>query len=297
MPSGRRALVRERPVDDPPARGMLRRSVARPGESSSALLSKGCSTKPCCAYGSHSAADDRLGGGGHTGCRRVPRGSMGRRAVPPRRRGRGAGARVRNGAPPRARRGDRRDRGGPQGAFAAVEGALRPPARPRARARRARAAHGRRHRAPPPPGRRARRHAHRADRREPARRGAGERQRARRARAPRSSPSRKRRTRTRTKRSSSPPGPTSSSSRRRPPGPEDDPGRGPPLPLPPPDRVRQDDRGRGLRRGGAHPRRPDPHAPAPARLAVRARPEDRGLRRPLRRRDRARQGAAARATR
>ena len=49
-----------------------------------------------------------------------------------------------------------------------MEGPLRPPARPRARARRAGAAHRRRHRAPPPPGRRARRDAHRAHRREPA---------------------------------------------------------------------------------------------------------------------------------
>ena len=74
-----------------------------------------------------------------------------------------------------------------------------------------------------------------------------------------------------------------------------DPGARPPLPLPPPDRVRQDDRRRRLRRGRAHARRPDPHAPPPARHAVRPRPDDRGLRRPLHRRDRARQGAAPRA--
>ena len=64
--------------------------------------------------------------------------------------------------------------------------------------------------------------------------------------------------------------------------------RGPALPLPPPDRLRQDDRGRRLRRGGAPPRRPHPHPPPPARLPVHARPHDRGLRRPLHRRDRAR---------
>ena len=67
---------------------------------------------------------------------------------------------------------------GLHGSVLEVEGPLRPPARPRARARRAGAAHRRRHRAPPPPGRRARRDAHRAHRREPALRRA-ERQRER----------------------------------------------------------------------------------------------------------------------
>ena len=51
----------------------------------------------------------------------------------------------------------------------ALARALRAHARPRARARVADAADGRRHRAAPPPGRRARRHADRADRGEPAR--------------------------------------------------------------------------------------------------------------------------------
>ena len=58
------------------------------------------------------------------------------------------------------------------------------------------------------------------------------------------------------------------------------------LPLPPPDRIREDDRRGRLRRVGAAPRRPDPHPPPPARLAVHARPDDRGLRRALHRRDR-----------
>ena len=72
--------------------------------------------------------------------------------------------------------------------------------------------------------------------------------------------------------------------RRSTPGPKD-PGAGPPLPLPPPDRVRQDDRGGRLRRGGAHARRPDPHPPPPARHAVPARADRRGLRRAVRGRD------------
>ena len=63
------------------------------------------------------------------------------------------------------------------------------------------------------------------------------------------------------------------------------PGSRPPLPLPPPDRVGQDDRRRGLRRSRPHARRPDPHAPPPARLPVHARPDDRGLRQALHRRD------------
>ena len=70
-------------------------------------------------------------------------------------------------------------------------------------------------------------------------------------------------------------------------------GRVTPLPLPPPDRLGQDDRRSRLRRGSAAPRDPDPHAPPPARLAVPARPHDRGLPRPLHRRDHARQRAGA----
>ena len=66
-----------------------------------------------------------------------------------------------------------------------------------------------------------------------------------------------------------------------------------PLPLPPPDRLRQDDRRGRVRRVGAAPRRPDPHPSPPARLPVHARPDDRGLRRALHRRDRHRHGAAA----
>ena len=70
--------------------------------------------------------------------------------------------------PPRARRRSRGDGRRPRSAVLEVEGALRPPARARARARRAGAAHGRRHRAPPPSDRRARRDADRAHRRQPA---------------------------------------------------------------------------------------------------------------------------------
>ena len=58
---------------------------------------------------------------------------------------------------------------------------------------------------------------------------------------------------------------------------------GAPVPLPPSDGFGQDDRGGRLRRGGAAPRHPDPHAPPAPRLAVQARPHDRGLRRPLHR--------------
>src|SRR2546428_808724 len=57
------------------------------------------------------------------------------------------------------------------------------------------------------------------------------------------------------------------------------------LPLPPSDRLGQDDRRRGVRRGRAHARRPDPHAPSPARHPVPPRADRRGLRRPLRGRD------------
>ena len=56
-----------------------------------------------------------------------------------------------------------------------------------------------------------------------------------------------------------------------------DPGAVPSVPLPPPDGVREDDRGRRLRRGRARPRHPHPHPPPPPRLAVQARPDDRGL--------------------
>ena len=46
----------------------------------------------------------------------------------------------------------------------------------------------------------------------------------------------------------------------------------------------QDDRRRRLRRGRPHARRPDPHPPPAARLAVQPRADGRGLRRPVRRR-------------
>ena len=67
-----------------------------------------------------------------------------------------------------------------------------------------------------------------------------------------------------------------------------------PLPLPPPDGFGQDDRSRRLRRGGALARNPDPHPPPPPRHPVPERPDDGGVRRALHRRDRDREGAAAR---
>ena len=79
--------------------------------------------------------------------------------------------------------------------------------------------------------------------------------------------------------------------------PRQGPGREPALPLPPSDRIRQDDRGGRLRRGRAHARRPDPHPPPPARLAVQPRADRRGLRRPLRGRDPQGQDAEAARTR
>ena len=50
----------------------------------------------------------------------------------------------------------------------------------------------------------------------------------------------------------------------------------------------------GFVEAARHARHPDPHAPPPARLPVPARPDDRGLRRALHRRDRRGQGAAPR---
>ena len=143
----------------------------------------------------------------------------------------------------------------------------------------------------PPPDRRARRHAHRADRGEPARRG-GERQRQR------------QRPRQRRRRRDRPCGARRGGRRLRR-GRDRGRARGAvvhrrgsrrvtPLPLPPPDGVRQDDRRSRVRRVRPPPRHPDPHPPPPARLAVPARPDDRGLRGALHRRDRPGQGAAAR---
>ena len=158
---------------------------------------------------------------------------------------------------------------------AAMEGPLRTPARPRARARGAGAAHRRRHRAPPPPGRCARRNAHRADRSEPALPRA-ERQRERQrphgdGGGARAAAGRGRGRGLDARRRDRERGASRGAAAGRP-------GRGAPLPLPPPDRIGQDDRRSGLRRGGPHPRRADPHAPAPSGVPVHARPDDRGLR-------------------
>ena len=168
-------------------------------------------------------------------------------------------------------------------AIAEIEAGQRPPllrvedpvladARPRASAERAPAAPEIGHRAPPPPGRRARGDAHRADRRRAAR--------ARGRRGSRRTTSRRKRsTRTATAERTARRSKARLDERGRAAG-RKRPGRHPPLPLPPPDRVRQDDCGRRLRRGGEHDRRPDPHAPPPARLPVQPRAEGRGLRRP-----------------
>ena len=155
-----------------------------------------------------------------------------------------------------------------------VEDPVLADARPRTSAERAPTAPEIGHRTPPPPGRRARGDAHRADRRRAARargrRGTGGRLRGGRGVRERRRRRERRGTRRRGPRRG---GGGRAAGRKRP-------GRRPPLPLPAPDRVRQDDCGRRLRRGGEHDRRPDPHAPPPARLAVQPRAEGRGLRRP-----------------
>ena len=208
---------------------------------------------------------------------------VGGRAVPSRGRGSRRSARTGNRAPARARRRDRRDR---------------------RRARRSRARSGRcatrlmlgleRVLADPEPhtaagtaasqpsDRRARRDAHRADRRGAA--PGGERQRARRRRGGRRRGGRGRRR--------SPMPRTTTTKKMRAADARAGSGRDPPLPLPPSDRVRQDDRRRRLRRRRAHARRAHPHAPPPARHAVHDRPDDRGVQRPVQRRDRDGQGAA-----
>ena len=208
---------------------------------------------------------------------------MGRRALPPPRRGSRRGARARHRPPRRARRSARRDREGSPRPLAQLEGALRPTPRARARAFVEAAGDRRGNRAAQAPDRRARRHADRADRREPAPGRGHERQRRRRGRARggggRGGRARARRRGDRERRGADVRG---RGSRRR-----------PPLPLPPPHRIRQDDRRRRLRRGRAHARDPDPHPPPPARQPVPERPDDGGLRRPLHGRDRAGPDAAA----
>ena len=148
-----------------------------------------------------------------------------------------------------------------------------------------------RHRAAPPPDRRARRDADRADRRDPGRGGA-ERQRQRRRERPRGgSPRRTRRTSASTSRSRA----TSSSL------PEEhhgkDPGAVRRYRFRHPTASGKTIAAAGLRRGRAHARRPDPHAPPAARLAVQPRADGRGLRRPLRGRDPQGQEAEAARTR
>ena len=168
-----------------------------------------------------------------------------------------------HGAPARARRGARRDGARPRepslgwkvryGLMLGLE---------RSSSRSARGSLG--HRAAPPPGRRARRDAHRADRREPVRPENG-RTATGTARSPADEPRPRRgggRGRARPARARAVDEAEDEVYR----GP--DPGAAAALPLPSPDRVGQDDRRGRLRRGGAHARRPDPHAPPPARLAV-----------------------------
>ena len=110
------------------------------------------------------AISGRLGGVRRHPSRGPSSRSMGRRALPPARRRLRRLAEARLGAPPRARRRDRRDGRRAERALVRVEGALRAHARARARPLREAAAPRLRHRAAPPPGGRARRDAHRADR-------------------------------------------------------------------------------------------------------------------------------------
>ena len=174
-------------------------------------------------------------------------------------------------------RGARGDRGRAPGALSCLEDQFRAHAGPRARSRRGAAAPGIGNRAAPPPDRCSRRHADgtaltprgasgRLERRIPRGRARRRRGRGRRDRRVRGRGSRVRR-----------------GSRR-----------GAAVPLPPPDCFRQDDRRRGLRRGGAHDGRTHPDAPTAAREPVHRRPDDRGLRLPAVRSGAAGHGSASR---
>ena len=173
-----------------------------------------------------------------------------------------------------------------RGRLVAVEGAVRADARPRARARRRDAGDRGRHRPPPPPDRRARgmlTELIAATQRE--RRGERQRQRERQRRGARRGGEDEEDVDLvdEADDATDEPGFTG-----------EDPGAVAALPLPSPHGLREDDRGRRVRRGRTASRRADPHAPPPARRPVPPRPHDRGLRRAAHRRDRGGQGAAAR---
>ena len=270
---------------------MLRYSGARPLSGTTngrATLRKAAPPSSCCAdVRSDTEADTHVGRAGWIDRRRAPCAGMGRRALPSSRRGSGRSPCPGNGPAGRARRRARRDQSRPPRAVAGLEGPLRPSARTRARALLETARDRRRHRVAQAPDRRARRDADRDDRGEPAPGRGSERQRQRPGRAGARARGCRRGGRARGHRRGRRGRGRAGLHRR-------GSGRGAALPLPPPDGFRQDDRGRRLRRGGEDARDPDPHPPPPARLPVPARSDHRGLRRPLRRCDRARPDRPAR---
>ena len=150
-----------------------------PSRCEPATPSRMAARQACCAHARNDTdPDSHVGCGGRVERSGDSRSELVRRAVPdsdedPRR------ASPRDCATPRARRRARGDRRRTHRAVLALEGAVRPHARARARAVCEAADLGGRHGAAPPPDRRARGDAHRVDRREPAsRRGGGERQRS-----------------------------------------------------------------------------------------------------------------------
>ena len=168
---------------------------------------------------------------------------------------------------------------GAKDAVERVEGALRAHARARARPLRAAAQARLRHRAPAPSGRRARRHAHRADRgRAEERERKRPRERQRRRRAARGG--RRARGRARASR----PTPTADDEEL-PPEPQEDPGAVRRYRFRHPTASGKTIAAVRLRRGRAHRRRSDPHAPPSARRPVPPRAHRARLRRPPRRSD------------
>ena len=163
---------------------------------------------------------------------------------------------------------------GRRGAVAGVARPLRADARARAGPLREAAAPRLRHRAAPPSGRRARRDAHRADRRK--REAGRERQRATATHPSRSCSTRTTRTRTTCQVELGEENGADEDEATAPHG--DDPGAERRYPLPPSDGVRQDDRGRRIRRGRPHRGRADPHPSPPARRPVPARADRARLR-------------------
>ena len=261
------------------ARVSLSSCAARAGEFRAERVSLDGVAAPtaCCAYARSDPAADRPTGGGRPGSRRSPpRRSLGRRAVPPRRRGPGR-RRSRRARPAAARSTTRSPRWTPAwpqpsskwkvryALLLGLERVLSEPEPPHL----ASGTELRRHQVDALAGMLTELIA---ASQKPARTATGT---ATASARPRSSSAGRRgrgrgldaRRRDRGRRSCP--------SRCRP----ERPGRRPPLPLPPPDRVRQDDRRRRLRRGGAHRGRPDPHAPPPARRPVPPRADRPRLRR------------------